>query len=80
MHTKLYCKCVYSVSKEMSHKPSIVAVKNFLPSVHVIGTACFDQCFLFHVIIGRQYFLYKFNVTQRFFATTMLLRSLKQLF
>ena len=58
-------------------KPSeVVASKvgqNFLPSVYIIGIACFDECFLFHVIIERHYFLYKFIVTQRFFAATMLL-------
>ena len=36
--------------------------------------------FLFHVITGKQCFLYKFIVTQRFGATVMLLRSLKQVF
>ena len=36
--------------------------------------------FLFHVITGRRYFLHKFDVTQRFGAIAMLLRSLKQVF
>ena len=31
-------------------------------------------------VIGRHYFLYKFIATQKFFAFTMLLRSLKQVF
>ena len=35
---------------------------------------------LFHMIIGRRIFLYKFIVTQMFFATVMLLRCLKQVF
>ena len=54
--------------------------QNFLPSVYVIGTACFDECFWFYAVIGRHYFLYKFIATQKFFAFTMLLRSLKQVF
>ena len=43
-------------------------------------TICFDECFLFHVITGRHYFLYKFIITQRFGETAMLLCSLKQVF
>ena len=63
-------------------KPSKVATaKYFFPSLCVIlYTACFDKCFLFDMITGRHYFLYKFIVTQRFFATVMLLHSLKQVF
>ena len=38
------------------------------------------RCFLFHVIIERQYFLYKFFVSQWFDATAMLLCFLKQVF
>ena len=79
IHTKLYYKCFYSVWKDTSHKPSkVVAVKAFLPSVYVIRTAFFDECCLFHVIIGRHYSLYKLIVIQRFSATTMLLRFLKR--
>ena len=48
--------------------------------MYVIGTTCFDECFLFHVITERHYFLYKFIVTQSFFATTTFLLSLKQVF
>ena len=33
--------------------------------------------FLFHMITGRRYFLHKFTITQRIFANTALLRSLK---
>ena len=36
----------------------VTAAKQFLPSVYVTGTACFDQCFLFYVRIGRLCFLY----------------------
>ena len=71
----------HSVWKEISHKLSkAAAAKSFFPSVYVNGTTCFGECFLFHVITGRHYFLYKFIVTQSFCATTMLLRSLKQVF
>ena len=38
--------------KQTSHKTLKVAdEKNFFSSVYVIDTACFDECFLFHVII-----------------------------
>ena len=78
---KWYCKGFYSVWKETSHKPSkVVDIKNLLPSLYVIRTTCFDECFSFHVVIVKHYFLCKFIVTQRFFATTMLLPALKQLF
>ena len=81
MWTKLYNKCFYSTWIETSHKPSeVAAAKDFLPNVYVIGTACFDECFLFHVIIGRHYVSYKFIVTQGFFASIMLLRFLKGIF
>ena len=48
--------------------------------MYVIGKACFDECFLFNVIIWRHYFWYKLIVALRFFATAMLLRSVKQVF
>ena len=80
VQTKLYYKLFYYVWKEMSHKPSKVAgAKNFFASVYVIGTACFDECILFHVIITRHY-LYKFSVTLRFFPIAMLLSFFKQAF
>ena len=30
--------------------------KHLRNQVYVIGTACFDECFLFHIIIGTHYF------------------------
>ena len=36
----------------------VTAAKQFLPSLYVTGTACFDQCFLFYVRTGRLCFLY----------------------
>ena len=70
-------KIFHSVWKETTHKSSkVVATK----SIFSTDTTYFDQCFLFHAITGRHYFLYKFNVTLSFFfSTAMLLRSLKQL-
>ena len=66
-----------SVWKEMSHKPSKgEEAKKFFPSVYVICATFFNECFSFHVTTERQYFLYKFIVTERLFATAMLLRSL----
>ena len=65
----------------MSQKPlRAAAAKTFLPSACIIDTTCFDECFLFHVITGWHFFLYKYIVTQRFGAIAMLLRSLKQVF
>ena len=56
--------------------------KIFFPKCvcYFIYSLCFDKCFLFDMITGRHYFLYKFIVTQRVFATVMLLHSLKQVF
>ena len=48
--------------------------------VYVTDTACFKECFLFHMILERNYFLYKFIIAQKYFTTAMLLRSLKQAF
>ena len=47
MQTMVQYKFFYSVSKETSQKPSkVAAAKNVSPSVHVIDTTCFDECFL----------------------------------
>ena len=79
--TKVYYKPFYFVWKETSHKPlKVAAEKKSFPSVYIIDKTCFDECFLFHVITGRYYFLFKLSVTQRFGAITMFLRFLKQVF
>ena len=39
-----------------------------------------DECFLFHVITKRHYFLYKLIITLRIFSVAMPLRFLKQTF
>ena len=81
IQTKVYYKLFYTIWKETSHKPlKVGAAKKSFPSVYIIDKTCFDECFLFHVITGRHYFLQKFSVTQRFGAIAMLLRSLKQVF
>ena len=54
--------------------------KVFPKCAYHIDTICFNECFLFHVMIERRYFLYKFIFTQRFVETAMLLYSLKQVF
>ena len=57
MQTKVYYKLFYSVSKEASHKPlKVAAAKKSFPSVFIIDTTCFDECFLFHVITGNSIF------------------------
>ena len=72
---------LYFVWKETFQKSSeVAATKNFFPSPYGTSTACFDECFLFYVIIEKHDFLCKFIVTQRFFATAMFLRSLQQCF
>ena len=74
-------KLFYSVWNETSRKPlKLAAAKSSFPSVFAIDTTCFDECFLFLVITGRHYFLYKFIATQSVGTTAMLLRSLKQVF
>ena len=79
--TKVYHELFYSVWKETSHKPWKVAVaKKSFPSVYIMDTTCFDECFLFRVITGRHSFLYKLMFTQKFAVTAMLLCSLKQIF
>ena len=40
-------------------------------SVYDIGITCFDKCFFFYVICGRQNFLWKFILTSRVFLTDM---------
>ena len=79
--TKVYYKFFNSVSKEASHKPlKVAAAKNYFPSVFILDTTCFDECFLFYVVTGSIIFLHEFYVTQRLGATAILLRSLKQVF
>ena len=81
IQTKVYYKLFYSIWKETSHKPlNIAAAKKVFPKCVIIDKTCFDECFFFHVITERHYFLYKFSVTQRFGAIAMLLCSLKQMF
>ena len=58
MQTKVYYKLFYSVSKEASHKPLKAAAASLkvFPSVFIINTTCFDECFLFYVITGNSIF------------------------
>ena len=79
--TKVYHAFSYFVWKETTHKPlKVAAAKTLFSSVYVIGTTCFDECFLFYVITGIQYFSRKINVTLRFFLSAMLLLSLRPVF
>ena len=60
-------KLYYSVREETSHKPlKAPAAKMPFPSMYIIDTTCLDVCFLFHVITGRHYFLYKFIISFSF--------------
>ena len=53
--------------------------KNFFFSLYVIDTTCFCEYFLFYVITGRSYFLWKFIITLRFFSNHHVVTYLKQL-
>ena len=51
---KIFYKFFYSLWKGRTHKPSkVAATKTFLFSVYVVGTICFNKCFLFHMITKR---------------------------
>ena len=79
--TKVYHAFSYFVWKETTHKPlKVAAAKTLFFSVFVIGTTCFDECFLLYVINARHYFSWKVNVTLWFFLSAMLLLSLKPVF
>ena len=66
--TKVYHVLSYFVWKEMTHKPlKVVAAKPLFSSVFVIGTTCFDECFLCYVITGGHNFSWKIIVTLWFF-------------
>ena len=61
--TKAYHSFSYFVWKEAIYKPlKVAAAKSLFSSVYVIGTTCFDECFLFFVISGWHYFSWKFIV------------------
>ena len=79
--TKICHVFSYFVRKETTHKPfQVPAAKTLFSSVHVIGTTCFDECFLFYVITGRHYFSWKIYDNLRFFLSAMLPLSLKPVF
>ena len=58
----------------------IAAVKNIFSSLYVIGATCFDLCFLFYVITGRQYFFMKAYRCCEVFLTTIFLLFWKKVF
>ena len=68
------------LEKNVSQTFKYSSCKRYFPSVCTIYTTWLDECFLFHVITERRYFLYKFIVTERFGTTTKLHHSLKQVF
>ena len=55
--TKVYCRFFYYVWNKTIHKPSkvVTSKKNFF-SMYVIGTICYDECLLSHVIPGRYWY------------------------
>ena len=47
----------YSISKEASQKPlKVAAGKKSFPSVFMIDTTCFDECFSFHLMTANSIF------------------------
>ena len=57
---KIYHAFSYFVWKGTTHKPlQLPAAKTLISNVYVIGTTCFDECFPFYVITGRQCFFYE---------------------
>ena len=46
--------------------------KKIFSSVYVIGTTCFDECFLLHVITGKHHFSQKYFVALKFFNRLIL--------
>ena len=49
-----YSTSFFTLWKGRTHKPSkVAATKTFLFSVYVVGTICFNKCFLFHMITKR---------------------------
>ena len=61
-----YTTSCFHSEKNVSQPSKKVTAKNSSPSGYVISKACFDECFLFHFITWRHYFLYKFIVSERF--------------
>ena len=60
----------YSVRIETAQVPLKVAAASVFCSVYATHAACFDECFLIHVVTGRRYFYETFVVTffkSRFF-------------
>ena len=78
IQTKLYYKFFYSVLKEKNISQS--SCKKVFPKCMLLIQLASSNVFLFHVIIGRNYFLYKFIINQKHITTAMLLLSLKQAF
>ena len=82
--TKLYHAFSYFVWKETTHNPlKVASAKALFSSVYIIGAACFDECFLFYVITGRHYFLWKTDVdchVAAFFEASVLKKSVIYVF
>ena len=81
VQSEVYCRIFYSETKRLTKPLKAAAAKKSSPSVYIKrDKTCLDECFLFHVITGGYYFLYKFTVTQNVGEAVILLCSLKQVF
>ena len=57
MQTKVYYKLsLFSLNTSVSQTFKVAAAKTFFPSVFIIDTTCFDECFSFHVITANSIF------------------------
>ena len=73
--TKVYHAFSYFIWKETTHKPlKMAAEKSFFSSVYVIGTTCFDECFVFYMITSLFLKVYQYS---EIFLNVMLLLCLK---
>ena len=68
------------LKRDVSQTLNSSSYKEVFPKCVYHGCNLLRWFFLFRVIIGRHSFLYKLTVTQKFGWTTLLLRSLKQVF
>ena len=79
--TKAYYKLFYSVWKKTSHKLlKVAAAQNSFPTVYIIDTTGFDECFLFHVITGRHNFYTNLSLPRGLVQPPCCCVFLKQLF
>lgn len=81
MQTKVYYGLFYffTLFYSVSLTTAITnSCKKVFSRVCVIGTPCFNECFLLHVVTERPCFPYTFIAAMRFFSVTMFLFPLRK--